>query len=226
MAELAILIPVLDRPHRVAPLVESIAKNTTVDYHIYWLCTSGLISEEAHIRDVADWDVMSIAFSTPRRHGDYAHKINEAFKRSTEPYLFLGADDLDFRPGWDVTGLRWFRNPNVGVVGTQDLGNRRVIRGEHSTHSFVSRTYVDEFGTIDRPGEVLHEGYAHEFVDDEFIETAKFRGAFKFSQHSVVEHLHPLWGKAETDRVYNGQRQRMRQGRVIYSRRKHKWTSK
>lgn len=224
MAELAILIPVLDRPHRVPELVTNIGVTTVVDYHVYWLCTSGLLNEEAAIQDYADWDVTDISFAPPRSRGDYARKINEAFRSTTEPFLFLAADDLRFHAGWDTAALAEFDDPTVGVVGTQDMGNSRVLRGEHSTHSMVRRDYIDEFGTIDGPGEVLYEGYPHEFVDDEFVETAKWRGAFKFCHNSVVEHLHPLWGKAPSDKTYRGQQHRMRIGRAIYNKRRHRWT--
>jgi hypothetical protein len=46
------------------------------------------------------------------------------------------------------------------------------MAGRHSTHSLVTRDYVERFGTIDEAGVVLHEGYPHEFVDDEFVQTA------------------------------------------------------
>ena len=36
----------------------------------------------------------------PRTKGDYAAKINEGYRRSTEPLIFLGAIDIRFTPGW------------------------------------------------------------------------------------------------------------------------------
>jgi hypothetical protein len=98
------------------------------------------------------------------------------------------------------------------------------MAGDHSTHSLVTREYVDKFGTIDEPGVVLHEGYHHEFVDDEFVQTAMFRGMWAFAEDSHVEHLHPNWNKAPSDRLYRMQRRRMRLGKRVYAERKHLWT--
>jgi hypothetical protein len=49
---------------------------------------------------------------------------------------------------------------------------------------------------------VCHEGYRHWFVDDEIVWTAKQRGVWAFAAGSIVEHLHPYWGKGEMDSVY------------------------
>ena len=86
----------------------------------------------------------------------------------------------------------------------------------------MAREYVDR-GTIDEPGKLLHEGYPHEYVDDEFVQTAKKRGAWAFAEASIVEHLHPSWGKAPRDKLYDAQRQRMNAGRVVLNRRRHLW---
>ncbi len=49
---------------------------------------------------------------------------------------------------------------------------------------------------------VCHEGYKHWYVDDEVVTVAKQRGAWGMALGSIVEHLHPAWGKGETDDVY------------------------
>lgn len=155
--------------------------------------------------------------------GDYARKINAGYRATTEPLMFLGADDLRFHPGWfDAAAAEL--GPGVGVVGTNDLGSERVMAAQHSTHSLVTRDYVDRFGTIDEPGRVLCEEYPHEFVDDELVATAKHRGAWAFAADSHVEHLHPNWGKAPMDKLYAQQRRRMRAGRQIFERRSRLWT--
>lgn len=154
--------------------------------------------------------------------GNYAEKINRGVKLTREPFLLLGADDLHFHPGWFEAATAKLTD-GIGVVGTQDLCNRRVLRGEHSTHSLITRDYA-ALGTIDEADKVLHEGYLHEFVDDEFVATARHRNAWAFAHDSVVEHLHPMAGKAPMDDLYAAQRQRMRSGRKLFERRKHLWT--
>lgn len=216
-----LLIPVLNRPGNIAPLVRSVEENTPEPHRLLFLATQGDLEEIDAIRS-AGADLLEVP-PTPR--GDYARKINTGYQSSSEPFLFLGADDLRFHPGWLSAALALMNDPAIGVVGTQDLApTERARTGQHATHSLVRRSYVDELGTIDRPGEVLHPGYWHEYVDDEFIATARARNAFAFAFDSVVEHLHPSWGKAPTDALYDQQRRRMQHGRTLFARRRRLWT--
>lgn len=209
----------LGRAHRVGPLLESLAAATT-DYRVLFLLTPGDTDVIGAVETAGgDWVAVQ-----RRDRGDYARKINAGYRATTEPLLFLGADDLHFHPHWFERAVAPFTDSRVGVVGTNDLGNRRVISGDHATHALVRRSYIDEHGTIDEPGKVLHEGYAHEYVDDELVGTAKHRGAWAFAADSVVEHLHPQWGKAPSDPMYDAQAERMSTSRHLFLRRRRLWT--
>lgn len=216
MTDCVVLVPMLGRAHRVAPLLASL--RATSDARPLFLVSP----DDTAVHQVIDQhDAERITIPGPQP-GDYARKINTGYRNSTEPFLFCGADDLLFHPGWYDAAVA-LMSDTVGVVGTNDLGSPRVIAGQHATHSLVARWYAD-LGTIDEPNTVLHEGYPHEFVDDELVETAKHRGAWAFAHDSHVEHLHPGWGKAPPDRMYLQQRRRMAQGRPIYLRRRALWT--
>ena len=102
--------------------------------------------------------------------GNYAKKINRAIEETDEPLIFQGADDLRFHPGW-LEAAKAKLGPGIGVVGTNDLNSKRVMAGTHADHALITREYT-KLGTIDDPTKVLHERYPHEYVDDEFIETA------------------------------------------------------
>lgn len=222
MNELVILVPVLGRPHRVAPLLGSIAAATPLA-HVVFLADPD--DEPEHDAITAARRQSPLEVTMLAEGGNYARKINVGVKATTEPLIFTGADDLNFHPGWfEIAAARI--SDEIGVVGTNDLCNARVTAGEHSTHSLVSRAYVDEFGTIDEPGKLLHEGYEHEYVDDELVETAKSRGAYAHAGEAIVEHLHPDVGKAPTDRLYAAQGERMRRTRRIFNRRRLLWTSR
>jgi hypothetical protein len=111
----------------------------------------------------------------------------------------------------------------MGVVGTNDLGNQRVIVGEHATHSLVSRAYIAR-GSIDDPSRLLHEGYSHCFVDDELVATARARGAWVFAHDSFVEHLHPAWGKGPADPTYAAGARSFAHDRRLHRARSVLWT--
>lgn len=216
--DVVILVPMLGRPHRVQPLLESI-DTTTPGARVLFCLTPG-DNEVVAAVEKAGREHITVQW---QRHGDYARKINAGYRHTTEPLIFLGADDLRFHPGW-LSAARRALTPGIGVVGTNDLGSPRVRSGEHATHCLVTRDYADQYGTIDQPGQIMHEGYWHEFVDDEMVETAKHRKAWAHAADSHVEHLHPSWRKAPQDALYRQQGARMRHSRPLFEQRRQLWT--
>jgi len=148
----------------------------------------------------------------------FAERINHGYRNTGEPWLFITGDDVLFRPGW----LDHAQAAGNGyhVVGTNDLGNPHVMSGDHATHMLVRRTYVDEQGASwDGPKNVCHEGYRHWFVDNEIVTAAKQRGVWAMALGSIVEHLHPAWGKAEDDEIYRLGQSYAAQDRKVYEQR-------
>lgn len=215
--DLVVIIPMLGRVHRVQPLLESI--HATCEARVLFAVTPG---DDAVIAAIdAAGEARITVLREPR--GDFQRKINHGIRATREPYIFTGADDLLFHPGW-YEAARAKMTGGVGVVGTNDLCNPRVMRGDHATHMLVSRDYVERYGTIDEPGKFLHEGYPHELCDDEAVHTAKKRRAWAFAADSHVEHLHPMAGKGvPMDDLYAGQARRLEDGRLIYRRRAKLW---
>lgn len=211
---LAVLVPVLRRPHRVEPLLESLFA-VTPDARVIFLTDREDTDERAAITPLVGAKVWMIDCG-----GNYAQKINTGVRNSDELLLFFGADDLHFHPGWYEAAVEKLTE-GIGVVSTRDLCNARNAKGNLATHPLVTREYA-ELGAIDGGGP-LHEGYPHEYVDQEFTETAMFRNAYAFAPDSVVEHLHPQVGKAPMDDLYAAQQTRMRAGYRIYRRRRHLW---
>lgn len=221
MIKVAILIPVLRRPQNIKPLVESIEQHTK-DFEILFIASPG---DDAEIEELEkqnqSYGIMNASFEN---NGDYARKINAGFHAVEAEWYFLGADDLRFYHGWFQHAMNLHDKIGACVIGTNDLGNPMVLKGLHSTHSLILGEYATKCGTIDEPGKILHEAYPHEYVDQEFVETARCRAAWGFSQKSIVEHLHPNWKKAKTDSIYDAQPDRMYEGRKIYQQRSHLWS--
>ena len=211
---LVILTPVLGRPHRVQPLLESIAAATPERHRVLF------------IADPDDRETVAAVQASGAglliHGGTYPEKINAGVRATWEPLLFLGADDLHYHPGW-LAAAEAHLSASVGVVGVNDLGTRRVREGRHATHFLVSRFYASARGSIDRPGHILHEGYGHQWTDDEFVATARARGAIAFATDSVVEHLHPRRGKAEDDDTYRKGRRTALADRRLFQSREHLW---
>jgi hypothetical protein len=156
--------------------------------------------DKAELKAVKDSDSDYCLMPEKAGPGDYARKMNSGIEHSDEDWIFLGADDLCFCLGWLDRAVACAEVSGKRVIGTNDLGNSAVLHGRHSTHTLVARSYTN-LGSLDGP-KLLHEGYDHNYVDVEFIETAKARGEFHPCRQSHVEHLHPFWHKGQDDSTY------------------------
>jgi hypothetical protein len=215
----ALVCPLYGRPFRTAAFVEGCARGATGPQTVYLVCTA---DRPADIASAEATGAEVIVLDGPREPGDWARKINTAYRATTEPILVLLGDDVTPRPGWHNEVANAYTQ-GFGVIGTQDLGNRRVLAGIHSTHPAVARWYADQHGTVDGPGAIVSEVYDHNFPDQELVETAKARGAWTFCNTAVLEHNHPHWGKSATDDIYALGRARFHDDARTYDLRRHLW---
>ena len=189
-----VIVPVLHRPQNVRPFMESLRASTG-------LATAWFVCEPD---DVIQWgEVEKHGAHRVVHPGTFAQKVNAVASEVSTPWMFLAGDDVVFRPGWLDHAQFIAKTHGAQVVGTNDLGNARVMAGEHGTHLLISTAYVRDVGASwDGPGKVCHEGYTHWFVDDEIVTAAKQRDVWMSAPGSIVEHNHPAWGKAPDDDVY------------------------
>lgn len=208
---LAILVPVLDRPHRVKPLLDSIDE-TCEGATVLFICDPDDRAEMTAIRQDGRGEMIIC-------EGGYAAKIAEGVRASDETLIFLGADDLEFQEGWLGAALARLKTP-AGVVGVNDLLPRNHV---HATHFLMTREYAEMPLLDGKPGP-LCESYSHSFVDNELIATATVRGVYAYAEDSHVRHLHPDNGGAEWDETYRKGRELIRVDRRIFARRQHLWS--
>lgn len=216
-------IPVLGRPQNAATVFESILE-TAPDADILFLCSPGDDAEIEACQALAGAKVEVMSFAPGR--GDFSLKHNRGYKSAVAEefdWYFVGADDLRFHPGWFEACLAAHDQTGACVIGTRDLGNARTMNGWHSTHFLVHTDYA-ECGTVDRKDVIFTESYHHEFVDDEFIATARWRKTYATSQ-AVVEHLHPDWNKAEWDDTYSKAQLHRGEDQALYNQRRHMFAS-
>jgi hypothetical protein len=222
---IGILIPVLGREKAIRPLLESIENSTSVEWALLFLCSPGDSTADVcagFTRGTSHMNTYIVGWS-PEEGGDWARKINMGAFELEEPFVLLGATDLKFHPGWDVEALKVAEETGAGVIGTNDMGNATVMRGDHSTHPLVRMSYVDEYGTIDEHGKILHEGYSHQWPDTELVETAKARGQWAFAANSRVEHLHPFWHKGQMDSTYEKALSTSAEDHRLFGKRRRLW---
>lgn len=219
-AELIVCVPVLARPERAQLLVDSLDYGSKTGPRLLFVCSPEDTEEITACRKTGA-DVLLASWNPGR--ADWARKLELAREKSDEPYLLLAADDLRFHPGWDKHLLNAFARYDVGVVGTRDGGNPNVERGIHSTHPAVCRGYIDRYGTIDDKSLMLHQGYDHQYADNELVETAMSRGCWYFERRAYVEHLHPAWNKATIDPTYRKAYRAAQADYRLFRRRRRLW---
>ncbi|MBV9727450.1 MAG: glycosyltransferase family 2 protein [Gammaproteobacteria bacterium] len=213
----ALLVPVLNRPYRVRPLVENI-RAATREEHSIWFAASDRPTIEEIYRMLGDLPIGLLV-----DEGDtYPRRINQLYRLARDDgaaYVFLGADDLLFHDRWLEEALITMRSlpDQSGVVVVNDLHN------PVGTSALVAVDYIEEFGaTADStPGVVLHEGYRHCFCDNELMQVARLRGRHAWAGSSIVEHLHPAAGKAPMDGTYRRGQASFEQDQLLFMQRWH-----
>lgn len=203
--KLAVLVPVLGRPHRVRPTLDGFAPHS-----VYFIPNPEDTDEIAAIKQAGGRILLT---ST----GNYASKINAAIKLTTEPLIFLGADDLEPQPGWfDVA--EWYIKQGAQVIGINDMIERS--RSDHTTHFLLTRGYAQEPVITGEDGP-LCEIYDHSCTDDELMATARLRGVYAYAEDARVKHLHPDMDTAPSDSTYDKGRSQIRQDRRLWKSRRY-----
>lgn len=192
----AVIVPVYRRPQNAALFMATLRASSG-------MATAYPVIEATDVESIEAWEAAGAdpIVVVPEKH-TFAQKVNVGALWTDEPWVLIVGDDVRFHPGWLDAAL-YAAADRFDVVGTNDLGNPRVVRGEHATHILLRRSYIDEVGASwDGPGLIAHEGYGHWYVDDEIVTAAKQRDTWTAASTSVIEHLHPLWGKAVEDETY------------------------
>jgi hypothetical protein len=209
MSEVAILVPVLGRPHRVEPFLRDLEDATEPgSYRLVFACSDQPTVDELdrlgceYLRDDgASWGV----------------RINRLFDATSEPYVFAAADDIAPFPGWLPALMKEMKKVD-GVVVPADLLNPA------GTLALISRRYIlEESGCIDTPGVVICPEYTHNYSDRELFETAKARGRHRYVAAAIVEHLHPQSGKSAMDGTYLLGYQSEARDHALFDSRRHLW---
>jgi hypothetical protein len=161
-----------------------------------------------------------------RDGNSYAQAVNLAYARTKQPFVFMGADDLRFFPGWDTACMRVFnQSEKIMVCGTNDLHQPPTKRGEGATHYMARRSYLEKFtGTVDRSFPVLFE-YKHNYTDTEFVAVAQARRVYGHAVDSHVEHVHPAFFPAIIpDEGYLKSKNTCSEDAITFLERRKQWT--
>lgn len=211
--EVDVIVPVMGRPQHAEPFMRSLRASTGLAY----------VTAVAHEDDQEAIDAWQAAGADVLRSSwlRFAPKVNQGYRMTKRPWLLIVGSDVQFRAGWWDHALLAANRHGAEMVSTNDLFNSDVRNGRLAVHPVIRRSAADELGfTFDgHPGIIAHEGYKHWWVDAEWSTVANQRGGLVFAPSSIVEHLHPLAGKAESDDVYDEGRKFQNYDRETFTKR-------
>jgi len=214
---IVVVVPVYRRPHRIQPLLESFHASKA-DATLLFVVSPEDREERASLADVEH-----LVMPARRRPGDWATKINHGYRNTTDPWILCCGDDVHFHPGWDTALFATEAETGARVIGTSDMNRRADQAGIYSPHPLVARSYADDVGTVDGPGQIMCELYDHNFPDRELAATAIARGEWAFSRDSILEHLHPGLSDTPTDATYKLGMRNFGRDSVLFRKRSRRW---
>lgn len=224
-AAIVVVVPVLARPQNAQTVAQSLELSDPDGLcRLLFVCSPG---DDRQIRACHQTGAQVLMVEQPAGHGDFARKIQAAYQVTSEPFLFQAADDVTFEPGWAERALYAIeKGAGFGVCGTWDGANPLVMRGRHSTHSLIRRTYIEEPGASwDGPGSVFSLAYRHQSVDVELVELAKARRLFTFAREARVIHRHPFFDRSvPMDDTYRKALADGAHDRKVFVARRREWT--
>jgi len=196
VTDLAIIVPVIRRPAAAPRFMASLAASS-VEVPVY------AITDQADSSTRRAWLHAGATVMTSTRGHTFPQKAQFAYEHTTEPWLLLIGDDVDFKEGWFDHAAVWMHNRRVCLIATNDMHNPFVLGGTHATHPIIRRSWINDAGASwDGPGFVAHLGYTHACVDSEWSARAWEDDVFQFVEGCKIEHLHPTWGTGRRDPVY------------------------
>jgi glycosyltransferase involved in cell wall biosynthesis len=106
-------------------------------------------------------------------------------------FVFMGDDHLPRTQGWDKAFIQALKN-NAGIAYGDDL-----LQGENLPTAYATtREVVNELRGMTFPGCI------HLFFDNFVKQLGIDLGVLKYLPDVIIEHLHPIAGKAEMDEGY------------------------
>jgi hypothetical protein len=196
MTDLAIITPTRGRPARFWELVDAVVRTAGLDVQVW----AGLDDDDESDYFTPFKDApqsLILAHRGVRRSlSAWTNDLAKMALQAPDPPRYLASLGDDHRPrtpGWDRRLVEAIET--AGGSGFA-YGNDLLQGANMPTAWVVSADVVAELGWMMLPG------CAHMYVDNAVLELGRAAGAITYRPDVIVEHLHPLAGKAGWDASY------------------------
>lgn len=190
----SIILPTSTRYQQAAKVIARF-RATTVGYPVEIIT---IVDSDAAVTALTG---LAKVVRLPENTGPWRPRAVEAWNlgaaQAVGAVLVLAADDLWPFHGWlgeTLERLGDFTHGD-GLVGFNDLGRSGMT---FATHFAVTRQFAKQY----LGGVLCCPAYQHYYVDQEACARARAAHCYVWARNAVVEHVHPAFGKAETDTLY------------------------
>jgi len=188
MRNLVVLVPSRNRPENIAELIKSFDETETEADLI-------VIVDDDEPQMDAYLDLDCDIFMVAKDGRGMAKPLNAAayhFRNKYHHFAFLGDDHRPRTKNWDLIFIEALHEMGTGLVYGNDL-----IQGENLA------TAICMTGDIVR---ALHgmvpPNMIHLYLDNFWMKLGNDLGKLKYIPEVILEHMHPIAGKAEMDQGY------------------------
>lgn len=211
--DLVVVIPSRGRPQSVERMAVAFAETGADELAVGWAVEHDDPCLDAYREAVAEW--FAYGEVLPVEGGSMATAINAASLHALadlDPYAIavLNDDHVPRTPAWHAAMLdALLRLDPIGLVYPND-----GFRGEG-----LATVWAVHAAWVAAIGRMVPARVEHLYADDAMMDLAKYVGnRVEYLPDVLIEHMHPLAGKAETDEGYarvNG-RERLRADRTRF----------
>jgi len=208
MKQVLVVIPSMYRPEGLLRAVESVLSTAP---GVKVVCVLDMDDEPSRAI-LGTLDDESVCIVTVTGDMPTASRWNAGAEYSEADYFVIGADDIVFQPGWLEAALG-----AMDVLGGECVVgfNEGASFGVLAAHFMVSRKYAAR----GLGGCIMIPSYEHGFTDVEVTARAKSDNRLAFAEGAVIQHLHPFYGTAETDEIYEKGNESNARDEALFARR-------
>jgi hypothetical protein len=199
-ADLAVIVPSRGRPHTVAEMARAFRDTCTAGAQLVFAVDEDDPEYQAYRKAVYDTLVEhGRVHMVAQPAGTMVSALNHAARvlLDSPAYVrpqaigFMGDDHRPRTKGWDTSYLQALQG-RPGIV----YGNDLIQGASLPTQCAISASVVRALGFMAPP--VL----THLYVDNYWLQLGRATGCISYLPQVIVEHVHPVGGKAEWDDGY------------------------
>jgi hypothetical protein len=188
MSRLVVLVPTRGRPENIVELLQAF-KDTNAEANIVIVCDE----DDPKLEEYKATGASGLVY--PREGKGMAKPLNKAANELAYHYDFFAFMGDDHRPrtqGWDIAIQEELSKLGTGLA----YGNDLIQGAGLPTAVFMTADIVRTLGGMVPPNMI------HLYLDNFWLELGRDLNAITYREDVIIEHLHPIAGKAQWDEQY------------------------